>query len=440
MAEIDTSVEFLGRRLAAPAAHLLHDRRHRDRPAGSTATWPRPPSARASRWASDRSAKRWKIRGKLIPSASARSLPRCPCSPTSAPCSSTTAWASRECRQAVEMIGADALVLHLNPLQEALQPEGQCNFSGLLPKIGEVVRELGVPVVAKEVGCGLSEARGPRAGRAGSPHPGHRGRRAARAGRASRPPRSGDLDLGEIFAGWGIPTPLSIQQVRRGSDGRDGDRQRRPAQRPRRSPRPRPGRRPGRHGVPVPRRGHRVGRDGSPTRCGASSASSRSACSASGVKTIAELRTSRGSEKGPDDEQPDDPTAARLATRRAGPLPGPPARCASTSSPRTCPPRRRRRSGGRALERMTEHAARQHRAPLAGRPARLARATARTSSAWPRSRWASSARCGCAARAPTATSGCRSPPPRRRWWRAPTAAARPSARPAARWSASRTWA
>jgi len=64
----------------------------------------------------------------------------------------------RECRQAVEMIGADALILHLNPLQEAIQPEGQCNFSGLLPKIGEVVREVGVPVVIKEIGCGISEA------------------------------------------------------------------------------------------------------------------------------------------------------------------------------------------------------------------------------------------------------------------------------------------
>ena len=62
----------------------------------------------------------------------------------------------RECRRAVDMIGADALVLHLNPLQEAIQPEGQVDFSGLLPKIGEVVRELGAPVVVKEIGCGIT--------------------------------------------------------------------------------------------------------------------------------------------------------------------------------------------------------------------------------------------------------------------------------------------
>ncbi|HEX2464132.1 MAG TPA: type 2 isopentenyl-diphosphate Delta-isomerase, partial [Thermoanaerobaculia bacterium] len=60
------------------------------------------------------------------------------------------------CRRAVEMIGADALVLHLNPLQEALQPEGNGNFASLLPKMAKVARELEVPVIAKEIGCGIS--------------------------------------------------------------------------------------------------------------------------------------------------------------------------------------------------------------------------------------------------------------------------------------------
>lgn len=61
-----------------------------------------------------------------------------------------------ECRRAVEMIEADALVLHLNPLQEALQPEGNTNFSGLLRKIEKVCTTLEVPVVVKEVGWGIS--------------------------------------------------------------------------------------------------------------------------------------------------------------------------------------------------------------------------------------------------------------------------------------------
>jgi isopentenyl-diphosphate Delta-isomerase len=62
-----------------------------------------------------------------------------------------------ECKRAVEMIGADALILHLNPLQEALQPGGNTNFAGLLQKIADVCAGLSVPVIAKEVGWGISE-------------------------------------------------------------------------------------------------------------------------------------------------------------------------------------------------------------------------------------------------------------------------------------------
>jgi len=61
-----------------------------------------------------------------------------------------------ECRRAVEMIEGDALILHLNPLQEALQPEGNVDFSNLLRKIEAVCTQLEVPVIAKEVGWGIS--------------------------------------------------------------------------------------------------------------------------------------------------------------------------------------------------------------------------------------------------------------------------------------------
>ncbi len=63
-----------------------------------------------------------------------------------------------ECKLAIEMIQADALILHLNPLQEALQPEGQTNFSNLLKKIEMVCKHLDKPVIAKEVGWGISGA------------------------------------------------------------------------------------------------------------------------------------------------------------------------------------------------------------------------------------------------------------------------------------------
>ena len=61
-----------------------------------------------------------------------------------------------ECRQAVDMIQADALFLHLNPLQEAVQVGGDTNFAGLAKKITAVCKNVGVPVVAKEVGWGIS--------------------------------------------------------------------------------------------------------------------------------------------------------------------------------------------------------------------------------------------------------------------------------------------
>jgi isopentenyl-diphosphate delta-isomerase len=119
----------------------------------------------------------------------------------------------RDCLRAVEMIGADALILHLNPLQEAIQPEGQRNFAALLPKIGEVVRGLPVPVVVKEIGCGISAATASALTRQGIriiDTAGVGGTSWARI----EGERAGDLDLGEVFAGWGIPTPLSIQEVR----------------------------------------------------------------------------------------------------------------------------------------------------------------------------------------------------------------------------------
>ncbi|MCD6285757.1 MAG: type 2 isopentenyl-diphosphate Delta-isomerase, partial [Anaerolineae bacterium] len=62
-----------------------------------------------------------------------------------------------DCRRLVDLTEANALSLHLNPLQEALQPEGDTRFAGLLPRIEAVCRGLCVPVVVKEVGWGLSK-------------------------------------------------------------------------------------------------------------------------------------------------------------------------------------------------------------------------------------------------------------------------------------------
>lgn len=64
---------------------------------------------------------------------------------------------AEQIRAALEAVGADALNLHLNPLQEAVQPEGDTRFSGLLDKIAEVAQALDVPVLLKEVGAGISQ-------------------------------------------------------------------------------------------------------------------------------------------------------------------------------------------------------------------------------------------------------------------------------------------
>ena len=63
-----------------------------------------------------------------------------------------------QCRKAIDMVGADALILHFNVLQEAVQPEGDIDFSGLLRKVETICARVSVPVIAKEVGWGFSQS------------------------------------------------------------------------------------------------------------------------------------------------------------------------------------------------------------------------------------------------------------------------------------------
>ncbi len=67
----------------------------------------------------------------------------------------TEEYGIKEAKKAVEMISADALAIHLNPLQEALQPEGDVNFKGCIEGL-EPLKDLGVPLIAKETGAGIS--------------------------------------------------------------------------------------------------------------------------------------------------------------------------------------------------------------------------------------------------------------------------------------------
>jgi isopentenyl-diphosphate delta-isomerase len=119
-----------------------------------------------------------------------------------------------ECRTAVDMIEADALVFHLNVLQEALQPEGQTDFRGLLDAMAAVAAKLDVPVAVKEVGCGLSEDVGRALVERGIRILDSSGLGGTSWARIEAR-RSGDVELGEMFADWGIPTPESIRQLAR---------------------------------------------------------------------------------------------------------------------------------------------------------------------------------------------------------------------------------
>jgi isopentenyl-diphosphate Delta-isomerase len=121
-----------------------------------------------------------------------------------------------ECRAAVEMIGADALVLHLNPLQESIQPGGDTNFSGLAAKIENVCRGLDVPVIVKEVGQGISERTARllhNAGVAGIDTAGAGGTSWARV--ESLRGGNDKSAVGRTFSNWGIPTSDSIVMCRR---------------------------------------------------------------------------------------------------------------------------------------------------------------------------------------------------------------------------------
>lgn len=126
-----------------------------------------------------------------------------------------------QCRRAVDMIEADALILHFNVLQEAVQPEGDTNFAGLLDKVAQVCAKIGVPVIAKEVGWGFSEQNARQLAEAGCG-----AIDVAGAGGTSwseveyhRAPTAFHARVARSFADWGIPTADAIQYAVKGAPG-----------------------------------------------------------------------------------------------------------------------------------------------------------------------------------------------------------------------------
>ncbi len=134
------------------------------------------------------------------------------------------AFALADVRRAVEMIGADAVAIHLNYLQEAAQPEGDRRARGALEALTRIVAEAGVPVIAKETGAGIGyeQARAlKRAGVAAIDVGGAGGSSMAamESARAESRGDAGTARIGQLFRSWGIATPIALVETREAAPG-----------------------------------------------------------------------------------------------------------------------------------------------------------------------------------------------------------------------------
>jgi isopentenyl-diphosphate delta-isomerase len=124
----------------------------------------------------------------------------------------------KEAKKAVEMVKANVLAVHLNALQEAVQPEGDTNYSNLLQKICKLAQELDVPVIVKETGAGIAAEEAAMleaAGVAGIDVAGAGGTSwaAVEYYRAKARQDGSSQRLGETFWDWGIPTAVSLVET-----------------------------------------------------------------------------------------------------------------------------------------------------------------------------------------------------------------------------------
>jgi len=127
-------------------------------------------------------------------------------------------YSIKEVEKAVAMIEADAIAIHLNPLQEAIQPEGQTNFRGILEKISEIAEEIDKPLIVKETGAGIAAEEAKKletVGVNGIDVSGAGGTSFAAVEyyRVKGPKNSFQRRLGDVFWDWGIPTAISVVEV-----------------------------------------------------------------------------------------------------------------------------------------------------------------------------------------------------------------------------------
>jgi isopentenyl-diphosphate delta-isomerase len=127
-------------------------------------------------------------------------------------------WGVDEARRSVEMVQADALAIHMNPLQEAVQVDGDTNYSGVIEKVREVVEGVDVPVVMKETGCGIAHEEAEKLEKAGVEGlelsgTGGTSWAAVEYHIAKEEGKRDQEHLGEAMWNWGIPTAVSLVET-----------------------------------------------------------------------------------------------------------------------------------------------------------------------------------------------------------------------------------
>jgi len=125
----------------------------------------------------------------------------------------------KKIKKLIEMIDADAIAIHLNPLQEIIQPEGEPKYKGVLDKISWISSKINVPVIVKETGCGISREVAIKLETAGVSAVNVAGLggtswASVEHFRAKKRKMRNKAELGRLFRDWGVPTAVSLIEVK----------------------------------------------------------------------------------------------------------------------------------------------------------------------------------------------------------------------------------
>ena len=128
------------------------------------------------------------------------------------------AFTSEQVQRAIDMIGANALAVHMNSLQEAAQPEGDRRAVGEAEALRRVTQQVAVPVIAKETGAGVSREQALLLRNCGvsAIDVGGAGGSSMAAMEAARSQTRGDqrtLNIGQLYRDWGIATPIAVVEA-----------------------------------------------------------------------------------------------------------------------------------------------------------------------------------------------------------------------------------